>query len=68
MAQTQILMLQPHELLRAYNAAKYDCGRGFVPDPVGDLTVLPQLAPNLRCGRVEGEREKGKVGTGPPIG
>ena len=29
-------------ILRAHNAAKCNCGRGFAPDPAGELTVLPR--------------------------
>jgi len=40
-------MLQPRCVLRAYNAAKCDCGRGSDPDPAGGAYSAP---PDLLAG------------------
>jgi len=53
--------------LRAYNAAKCDCGRGSAPDPGGRAYRVPP-APSadfkgaLRGGEGEGERIEGQGG------
>jgi len=34
-------MLQPDTFLQAYNAAKWDCGQGFAPNPAGGAYSTP---------------------------
>jgi len=83
MAQTQILMtLSEIEfvsrtrnavtrcVLRAYNAAKCECGQGSAPDPAGELTALPRPPSwfwegregSGREGREREREEKGREG------
>jgi len=56
-------------VLRAYNAAKCDCGRDSAPDPAGIApTSLARFkAKPLGRGQVEGKGEGREVGIGPPI-
>jgi len=55
-------------VLRAYNAAKCDCGRGSARTPLGELTALPRSRSCFKAaggeGKVEEGKEKGGEGQG----
>jgi len=58
-------------VLRAYNAAKCDCGRGSAPDPTGGAYSAPpdplagfKGAASQRGGEGKGGKEKGREGKG----
>jgi len=46
--------------LRAYNAAKCNCGRGSAPDTVGGSDSAPPQTPDLLAGFKEGKGGEGQ--------